>query len=162
MAHKPTLNVHRDNTADWRGQVLCPFRDSPFVLDKHWVRTVEGFVLTLRLPSYDTRRIITLMEDAETARRTAGRITVKKHVWWNAQKIATDSPDFRTLFERMLRARLRKDRPALKALADTHGVKFVHEAPRPDSMVSMIPLKLYFRLLTELRKELLANGEIAK
>ncbi len=161
MSRKKQLNLHKDQ-ADWRGQALCPLNDMPFAFDERSVRTIDGFMCTLQLPSFDTRRIVTLMEDASTARRIVSRLVPKECVWWNDERYVVGSDKYEVLINRMLRARFRKDRRAIAALAASRGKKLVHKRPTPQSEVSLIPAKRYCAILTALRKELLETGEIAR
>ncbi len=161
MSRKKALNLHRDQ-ADWRGQFLCPLKEYRFTFDEHSIASIEGFMLTLRLPANDTRRIVTLMEDIPTARRVARKLKLKSHTWWNNVEYNVDSEEFEKLFERMMRARFRKDRRAVSALMASRGRKFVHMRPHPRSMISVVPIKLYCRVLAKFRRELFRTGEIAK
>jgi hypothetical protein len=161
MARKKVLNLHRDDD-DPRGRLLCPLRAFAFPFDEHSITTVDGFMFTLRLPANDNRRIITLMEDAATARRTARKLKLKKYAWWNGRKIEIDSEEFEHLFARMMRARFRKDRRAIAALMATKDLKFVHVRPQPSAVLSVVPVKLYCKILGGFRKELFRTFEIAK
>lgn len=162
MSRKKTLNLHKDQD-DWRGRALCPLaEDASFSFDDCFVQTIDGFMYTLRLPSNDKRRIITLMDDAPTAKRVVRHLTIKNEVRWNNTTIKVDSDEYDWLIERMLRARFRKDRKAIAALAASRDMKLVHKQPTPSSQLGEIPAKMYCAILTRLRKELLATGEIAK
>ncbi len=159
---KPKLNMHRDNTTDWRGPCLCPFGGRPFTLDGVSVSTPENFTLTLRLPANDARRIVTTMEDPATARQTVRNLKLKQFVWWDGRMIETNSEEFEILFERMMRARFRKDRRAIAALMASEGMRLVHERVSPRSPLSFVPIKLYRRILGMFRDELFKTGLIAK
>lgn len=126
------------------------------------VASIEGFMLTMRLPANDVRRIVTLMDSSIDARKVAGRIKPKTHGWWNGRKIEIDSKEFNHLFERVMRARFRKDRRAVAALMASRGKKIVHERPRRNSPLSVVPIKLYCKILERFRDELFETGEIAK
>lgn len=163
MSHKKQLNLHRDNTnKDWRGERLCPFREFTFGFGGVILTTVEGFMLTLRLPPSDHRRIITTMDSAAAARRVAGRLKDRPVVIWNREEIKRNSKEFDQFFERMMRARFRKDRRAIAALMASRRLKLVHMRPRSGAPLSAVPIKLYCKILTKFRAELFKSGEIAK
>ncbi len=161
MSRKKTLNLHRDQS-DWRGRALCPLADEPFSFDDCLVRTIDGFMYTLMLPANDNRRIITLMEDAAKAKRTVRHLTIKNDVRWRGETIKVNSREYEVLIERMLRARFRKDRRAIAALAASRDLKLVHKRPHPKAQLGVIPPKKYCAILSKLRKELLSTGEISK
>lgn len=102
------------------------------------------------------------MEDADTARRVVRRLTIKDDVRWNNKVIKIDSDEYELLIERMLRARFRKDRWAIAALAASRDMKFVHKRPYPSSDLCEIPPKQYCAILTKFRKEILTTGYIEK
>ncbi len=160
MSRKETLNLHKDQR-NKLGQALCPLRDVTFGLNNCIVRSIDGFMCTLRLRPLDKRRIITLMDGAYRAKIAVKDIEPTGTVWWNGKEIATDSEEYELLLERMLRARFRGDEEALVALKRSRGLKLVHKRPSHASQLSLVPARLYCKLLTKFRSELLRTGTIA-
>lgn len=160
MSRKKTLNLHNDQHNEL-GQALCPLRDVWFGFNNCIVRSIDGFMCTLRLKPLDNRRIMTLMDGAYRAKIAVKNIAPADTVWWNGKDIDVDSPEYERLLERMLRARFRKDEAALAALRMSHGLKLVHKRPTHASKLSLMPARLYCKLLTRIRSELIQTGEIA-
>ncbi len=146
-------------SGDWRAQQLCPFVDSPLILESVHTASIESFASGIRFPYTDPRRSIALRSHGIEAHMLASG-EQKRYVWWNGEVISYGSPAHRTILQKAIRDRFRMDARAQVALAATVGRVLMHKPPKQALKTALGP-QFYCKTLTTLRDSLIATGKIS-
>lgn len=154
-----TINVASAST-DWRGVALCNFLMSPFTLDGILFASIEGFIQGIKFPEGDPRREQAFVSSGWDAKHL-GDTADRSGAYWNGQKIAYGSNEHHQLIARAIRARIAQNSGLAQVLATTAGATIIHRTgDEPESKTTSLPAVVFCRILTELRDELLSEGQV--
>jgi predicted NAD-dependent protein-ADP-ribosyltransferase YbiA (DUF1768 family) len=157
------LNI-RYSSADWRARELSNFAGTPFELDNENILSVEGFIQAVKFPPDDLRHGMTLSFMGSGAKRM-GRIAAEefgcKSVWWSGKKIPYGSPDHHALIARAIRAKVEQVPHVRAALIATEGLTLTHDVGQVESVYTSLPERVFVKILTDLREELLTGNGVS-
>lgn len=158
MTENSALNVNAF-AQDWRANALANFPLAPFVLDGVVCASVEGFVQGIKFPPEHPVRDRAFLSHSYEAKRygeQAGRL----YVWWNGAVLKYGSDDHHRLIGRSIRAKFFYNEGLRVAMRATKGLRLIHDLG-PESATTSLPAKVFCRILTDLRDELLNTGTVA-
>lgn len=151
--------------SDWRARLLSNFAATPFRFG--WISfvSVEGFIQGIKFPKDDPRREAAFAMSGVKAKRMsrkAARAHGRKFVWWWGRAITYGSNDHHRLIAEAIGAKVMQNPSVQRALRATEGMELIHDFGRPESKTTSLPARVFVRILTELRGELLAVEEVRK
>ncbi|NYT82170.1 hypothetical protein H0A70_11835 [Alcaligenaceae bacterium] len=144
---------------DWRGVALSNFTLSPFVLDDTLLASVEGFIQGIKFPEGDPRRVQAFQSSAWDAKKVGDQAD-RSAVHWAGQAIPFGSAEHHQLVGRAVRTRIMQSDGLRSVLVSTQGMTLTHDTGHgSEPAVTSLPASVFCRLLTELRDDLLADGD---
>lgn len=154
----PALNVS-SASADWRAYALANFPLAPFTLDGVVLASVEGFLQGIKFPPGHPSREAAFLTHSLPAKQL-GETAERHSVWWNGAVIAYGSDAHHALLARGIRAKFHANPGFQLALRASAGLEIIHDVG-PESPATSLPARVFCRILTELREELLRTGRIS-
>lgn len=154
-----TFNVS-STSSDWKGVALSNFQLSPFSIGGKFFASVEGFIQGIKFPEGDPRREQAFVASGWDAKHL-GDTADRSGAYWNGQKLVYGSSEHHQLIEKAIRARIAQNSGLAQVLASTAGSTVVHRVGNePESPTTSLPAVVFCRILTEIRDELLADGQV--
>lgn len=122
--------------------------------------SIEGFIQGIKFPLGDSRREQAFVASGWDAKHLGDQAD-RSGAYWNGLTLGYGSPEHHQLIERALRARMAQNSGLAQVLVSTAGATLIHRTGHePESPTTSLPAAVFCRILTEMRDELLADGQV--
>ena len=160
LTHNKEIDIY--SKGEFPISLLSNFSETDFNLDGVRIKSMEGFLQSLKTPDKERQTEICLMEG--TRAKGIGKKLNKnrkfdfKHLYWNGQNIDRFSADYQNLLKRAYEERYNSDELFRLALDSTKGCILKHSLGEKDKMRTLLTEEEFISILTELRDKTITEG----
>lgn len=148
-------NMYKD--APWPGNILSNFAETPFVIDGISCRCSEGFIQSLKIEDPDKQKDLCSLSGQEAWEQGSNeteKVFSNKAVFWLGKEYLLHSSEHFALVKRALSEKYSQSNIAKEALLASAGTELIHEFGKPKGAKQSLPIEVFCRIVTEIRKEL--------
>ena len=141
----------------WPGNILSNFAETPFKIDGVICSCSEAFIQSLKSPDSEEQIKLCILSGQEAWERGSKKtdlIFSSGCVWWQGNTLTLHSKEHFQLVKRGLVAKFTQSKEAQDALIGSESAKLTHDFGKPKRSRESLPIEVFCKLVTEIRKEL--------
>ena len=149
------IGIDISSRSEFPINILSNFAETKFVLDGIEIKSMEGFLQSLKTPDVEMQKKI-CSEVGSKAKGYGKKLNKKRnydfiHLYWNGKRYNRLSKEYRNLLERAYRAKYEADDDFRFALEYTEGRVLKHSLGSKDNTRTLLTEKEFVDILMNLR-----------